>query len=483
MPALLIEQRKNECSVLLHDAFREDLFNAAIKKISSQEKLAQYLSEKLNKPITREQVKSWKNGKHVYGWKIFTPFVVLSELAQITGVTEKDILSQVDKYDRLWLDPRKSMLLVSATQNVKLMKKDAELYVDLLSLLPERTLETQRARKHIPLFYTADEKIINLWSEASWQKSCITIKRQVELNNLFFEGLALYASEGVTKTINAYNGGIYFGNSEPSIINLFLAWLDSILLNYNPVFCIDFNGCSIDENKIKSFWASNIDKNMNVENIKIRLRRNLGSDLLKNYGIFQVKINNTVLKSFIIELLEKTKPLILSNSEYAIYYLKGLLAAEGSVSSKGVLKAVSIGCVNKEQRTFISKILNKLKLNYSMGQNQFSITGWESFYKLYRADAFEILQVNNYSKKQRFLEGLKAHQFTNGIIKLRDFAEKEFTAQDWSRKYGLKYYISGHRFLKRLVSKGFLRTCVRNGCRYYGMAPGKQDMFNAIWSL
>lgn len=373
------------------------------------------------------------------------------------------------------------MQLVSVNKN--LVNKGGKFCVDLLAFLPQKTLETYRARKRLPLYCVANEKIINLWSEASWQKSGIKIKRYVDLDSLFFEGLALYAGEGVTKTVNAYNGGIYFGNSEPSILNLFLDWLDSFLLNYNPLFSVDFNGCSVNELRVKSFWVSHINRNIGAEKIKVRLRSNLGSDLIRNYGVLQIRVNNTVLKSFIIELLERTKPVILSNQKYMVDYLRGLLAAEGSMDSKCVLKAVTVGCVNDEQGKFISQILNRLKLNYYRGKNQFSITGWESFYILYKMNAFEIMQINNYSKKQRFLDGLKAHRFTQNLIKLRDFAGKEFTAQDWSKKYGLKSYISGHRFLKRLVIKEFLNTSIKNRCRSYRINSKKQQVLTAIWNL
>lgn len=483
MSNTLIYMIKEDYSVLLEKDFRLKFFDAAISKFGSQAALAEYLSNKIkNRKITRENIKEWLKGKHRYGWDILTPVNVIRRLGSINSISFDDIMSHAVKFNPEWEDPRKQCLLVQK-RRILIIKKFDGLYLDLATILPVKSLEAMRSRKSLPLFVKIDNNFIKLWSGASWKKSEINLVRHLRLDDLFFKGCAIYISEGVNK-INrgACNSFIGLGNSEPSIINLFLKWLNSYLINYKLSYRLEYNGVRVNGIKLKEFWSKKID--IESEFIKIYLRKNYKSSLINNFGTLNIRIDNTVLKSFVINLLKVSRRLTLNNKGWQISYIKGLLASEGSVNNYNhTLKAVTIGSTNPDERIFIKALLKKLGLKYCEGKNQLNIINWNSFYKLFTYDAFEIEQINNYSKKARFIIAFKNHQKTKKLIKLFPFKHKIFTAYDWQKYYGLKYYISAHKFLNSLVKEDLLKTKLLKNKKYYSINKYRLKELEKIWSL
>jgi len=471
--------KKEVYSVLLGGEFRREFLNKVISKSKTQTGLAKYLNSKIRRrKIIREDIKGWLKGKHNYGWDILIPIDVLKELCNINSQNFEKVISHAIKFNPPWKNPKKERYLIKRASQSIITKIENKHYLDLFSILPEKTLESIRSRKRLPLFAKILDDEIELWSEANWKKSSINLKRFTELNELFFVGSAIYSSEGTTK-IGRYNDSISIGNSEPSIINLFFRWLNSFLKNYKLNIKIDFNGNKCDEKKLIDFWKKNVPYIKNCQ-ILVRKRNQFGSRLVNNMGVLNIKIANTVLKSFLIKLINSSKKFALSNNSYSLAYLRGLLASEGSVS-RPKLKEVTIGCTNEKERRFIKKLLKKLRLKFTEGENQLSITGWNSFFFLYKNNAFTIPQINSISKIDVFSNGFKEHQTTRGIIKLKRFGNKKFTANDWQKEFNLKHYISSHKFLKKFVKSRLLLTQFKNNIKFYYINPKKVGYLKQIW--
>jgi hypothetical protein len=466
-------------SVLLNEEFRKKFLDEAISKFGSQTSLAKYLNSKIKRrKIIRENIKGWLKGKHINGWDILIPLDVLKELCSINAQNLKKVLEYATKFNPPWKDPKNKKYLILKKRPL-VVEKNYKNYLSLFSILPKQTLPSTRSGKRLPLFTKISNTEIELWSEANWKRSYIKIKEFVELNDVFFIGSAIYSSEGTTK-IGKYNDSISIGNSEPAIINLFFKWLDSFLQDYKCGVKIEFNGESCNEAKLINFWKEQVPSIKNHE-ISIRKRPQAGSGLINNRGVLNIKISNTVLKSFISALITNSKKITLSNKSYSLHYLSGLIASEGSVS-KDKLKEVTIGCTNIKERRFIRKLLKRLGLNFTEGKNQLSITGWNNFYFLYKNDIFNIPQINSISKRERFNGGFKEHQTTRGIIKLKKFKEKKFTARNWQKEFNLKRYISAHKFLKKFVEKKILLTEFKKNIKVYWINPQKIDFLESVWS-
>ena len=468
-----------EYSVLLDKRFRKIFFNKAISKFKTQTVLAKYLSSNLNRKVIRENIKGWLKGKHKAGWDILTPISILEEICIINNMNLKMVLEHAIKFNPPWKDPKKINFLVKQNE-IKLINKNNKKYLDLTTIIPKTTLASIRSRKNLPLFVNIKKDEIELWSEACWKKSIIKLNRYIELNDLFFIGLALYTSEGTTK--GKCNDSISIGNTEPAIINLFFKWIDSFLKDYQCVVRINFNGKVDNKKQIIEFWKNKVHF---VKNFKILITERIesGSGLIHNMGTLNIRITNTVLRAFIINLIDKSKKLVLSNKNYSINYLNGLLACEGSVYIKKMIKTVSIGATDKKERLFIKRLLKKLNISYCEGKYDIVIGNWYSFFRLYKYNVFDIPQINNYSKNKRFLEGFKNHRKTKKIINLYPFKNKEFTANDWRKYYNLKSYISAHKYLNPLTKEKFLKFRLLKNRKYFYINPSRLEELNSIWGL
>jgi hypothetical protein len=471
--------KKESYSVLLEEKFRKEFLEIAIAKFGSQRALAEYLRTKIKgRKISRENVKDWIKGKHIYGWDILIPISILRELCKINSQDLQIVLTKSIKFNPPWYDPKKRGDLI-IIKNIPLIKEiNNRNYLDLASIIPSQTLTSIRSRKKLPLFTKIKETEVELWSEANWKKSSIKLKRFIELNDLFFIGSAIYSSEGTTK-IGKYNDSISLGNSEPSIINLFFEWLDSFLIGYKFSVKIEYNGKKCDERAVIKFWKEKVHYIKNSK-IKVIQRDKYGSSLINNMGTLNIKISNTVLKSFLIKLLEMSKKITLTKKIYLLDYLKGLLASEGSVS-RPVLKEVTIGCINGKQREFIKRLLNRLEIKFTEGKNQLSLTSWKNFFLLYKNDIFFIKQINGINKKETFIEGFKNHQTTKGFVKLKRFTNKEFNAKEWQKEFELKYYNSSHKFLEKFIKNKLLLTRFEDNTKFYYLNPKKIDFLKKIW--
>jgi len=430
--------------------------------------------------IRRENIKDWLRGKHIRGWDILIPIDVLKELCKLNLEGLNEVIQYAIRFNPSWKDPNKKRYLIEKEKKIQVIGRGNEKYLDIFSMLPKETLPSTRSGKRLPLFCKVLDEEIELWSEANWKKSYVKLNRFISLDELFFVGSAIYSSEGTTK-IGRYNDSISLGNSEPAIINLFFGWLNSFLKKYIFSVRVEFNGKNSNKEQLSNFWKSKVHFIRNMS-IPVRERPELGSCLINNKGTLNIKVSGTVLKSFIISLLNSSKKIALTSEKYSLDYLKGLLASEGSVS-RPKLKEVTIGCTNRDERKFIQKLLKKLRLKFTIGKNQFSIHGWKSFLFLYNNDVFDIPQINNLSKKSIFNEGFKNHQTTKGIIKLQEFSNQKFKAYDWQKKFNLKSYISAHKFLRKFVENGLLLTNFEDNIKIYYINPEKADFLKKIWGI
>jgi hypothetical protein len=473
--------KKEVYSVLLNDDFRITFFNKAISNFKNQTALATYLNSKIKKrKIIRENIKEWLRGKHHYGWDVLIPLDVIKELCVINSQDIDDVLNNAIKFNPPWKDPKNKEHLILNSKKYKTIKIDNQDYLDLASILPKTTLKSVRSHKKLPLFVSISADKIKLWSEANWKKSTIQTKRYVKLDETFFLGSAIYASEGTTK-IEKYNDSISIGNTEPSIINLFFRWVDKYLENYQFNVELEFNTKKDNKEKSLNFWKTKV-QSIKDSKIAQRERPNYGSRLIHNRGSLKIKISNTVLKAFIINLIEVSKKITLSKKEYSIQYLKGLMASEGSVS-RPILKEVTIGCAIGKEREFIKRLLKNLSLTFTEGKNQLAITNWASFLFLYKNNVFEIPQVNSISKKDVFEVGFKNHQTTKRMLKLKRFKNEEFTAKDWQKEFNLKRYISAHKFLKKFTEDKIVLTKLKNNIKLYSINPKKKELLEQIWKI
>ncbi|MFH0837215.1 MAG: LAGLIDADG family homing endonuclease [Candidatus Aenigmatarchaeota archaeon] len=461
-------------SVLLDDNIRDKLLANSIEKIGSQERLARYLSNKLNRKIIRETVKGWKKGKHIYGWNLFIPTDVLKELCNITGSSYRKTMKTVIRYNPIWKDPEKKKYLIKE-RKMKTIERGTDIFLDIASILPQTTLEAKRSRKFLPLFAEIHDDSILLWSENTWNASKILINRYIKIDKLFFRACSIYFSEGVTKMNAIENGKISLGNTEPDIINTFIRFINKILINYKARYKIDMNckNSPYNSEKIKEFWIKNIEYEIDSKKLNISERKNFGSGLMKNNGSFHFIINSTVSKPLLMNIIKASENLSLKRKNWSREFLQGLFICEGSVNNKNnILKDMRIGTTKNRERAFIKKLLVNLKINFTECKYDISIHGWENFCRIYTYEIFPFKQVNSISKEDKFITGFKNLRETRKLCKLIKFQQRKFTMKDWKKDHEMKYYNSPQSTLNWLVSRGFLEKIKNNNKVFYKVRDG-----------
>ena len=157
-------------SILLNEKFRGNFISKAILKFKTQTALAKHLDSKLDRRVTRENIKEWLKGKHKYGWDILIPINILKELCIINSQNIEEIFNHAVKFNPPWKNPNKINLLVKQNK-IRVIKRNNKKYLDLATILPQTTLKSIRSRKKLPLFAKIKKNEIELWSEACWKKS------------------------------------------------------------------------------------------------------------------------------------------------------------------------------------------------------------------------------------------------------------------------------------------------------------------------
>jgi len=230
----------------------------------------------------------------------------------------------------------------------------------------------------------------------------VIVKKTMALDELFFEGLGLWHGEG------AKGKGIYFSNSSAQIVNHFLTFIEEKLGLSRVEFKVTVCAPNDDEpDEIRKRWsevlripADNftavcVDPRINRENV-------------------QVYLNSIVLVELLMNLHEKLKPLIESNTKFAAAYLRGIFAGEGSVLLKksGVLFHVDFATKDADSVKFYKQCLDFLGIThgeYMARSLKFQVYGRKNFQR------FKELGIHTLhpEKRAKFERGFANYKRTN----------------------------------------------------------------------
>jgi len=183
---------------------------------------------------------------------------------------------------------------------------------------------------------------------------------KLEINSeLFFEGLGLYIGEGV---LTEKTNEIALSNTSAQVLQFFLKWLYNCFTikkkDLNIYIYVPLNNF----NKLKV-----IEKWSNLLNVKEGLIRNVYYHKKSKEEYALIVCNKAVLRYLLNELVRNFLHFTLSNTNLSVAFLRGILAAEGSVylNPKKNVHHVEIGMKDDEIIGLVGNILNKLGVDYS----------------------------------------------------------------------------------------------------------------------
>jgi len=262
--------------------------------------------------------------------------------------------------------------------------------LDLFGILPRKF-----NRKEVIVEKVGDGRV-KVKLKPSGRSKSILIKRFIELDRLFFEGLGLWQGEG------GKSKGLYFGNNCPALINHFLNFVERKLGIKRDEFKVTVNSPNLNEKEetIKERWSRLLKiprENFTKVCYDARIR--------KEYA--QVYINGVVLLMVVKTLHEKLRKIILQNTTYAASYIRGIIASEGSIHLKksGVLSHVAISTKNLDDMEFYKVCLMVLGIKSTKYQEKrcaFPIYGKPNFIKMLNLGLVSL----HPEKKVKFKSGL-----------------------------------------------------------------------------
>jgi len=231
----------------------------------------------------------------------------------------------------------------------------------------------------------------------------IILRRHIELNQLFFEGLGLWVGEG------AKSKGLYFGNTSQELLLHWLKFVEEVLLMPRELFKVTIVLPKIVENvvEIKNKWSELLRIPIeNFTNVSFKV-----NGTPSNFEYIHIYFSSIILSEIMNSICRKIKGLILENQEFSVSFLRGLFSGEGGVvlNSRSRVHHVHLSNQNIELIEFVTEILKRLGIErgkYFYESRKFPIYGKKNFEKLIRMCIFKL----STEKKIKLEEGFKEYE-------------------------------------------------------------------------
>jgi len=248
-----------------------------------------------------------------------------------------------------------------------------------------------------------EKVVLSSFSIRGRESKRIIVNRFLTLDDLFFEGLGLWQGEG------SKDKGLYFCNSCIEILLYFLRFVEERIGLPRKAFRVVLHVPRLDGlgSELKEKWSKKLA-------IPVKNFTSICVDPRMNRVHVQIYFNSIVLVELLKALHEGLKPLILSRTEFAAAYLRGIFAAEGSVilRKSGVLHHVNISSGDKKTIEFLEKCFSFLGITVSKyetkGRN-LPVHGRRNFEQ---ANNFDVYRMNP-EKRAKFELGFANYKRVN----------------------------------------------------------------------
>jgi len=230
----------------------------------------------------------------------------------------------------------------------------------------------------------------------------VVVNRLIGLDDLFFEGLGLWVGEGGKAK------GIYIGNSCPELLLRFLDFVEKKIGIDRRGLRVTLNSPSLtNEHTTRERWSKMLQ--IPAENFTA-----ICEDPRMNQEYAQIYFNSVVLVELLKTIHEKVKSLILSQTKFAVAYLRGIFAAEGSVilRKSGILHHLNISSKDEKVIEFLKECLASVGITpseYQSKSRNLPIHSWRNF-KRFKELGIHTLHPE---KREKFEHGFANYKRTN----------------------------------------------------------------------
>jgi len=276
--------------------------------------------------------------------------------------------------------------------------------IDLYNSLPNRNKQFDW-----PLAIVKKGSTITVWSP---QALAQIIPRYVKIDEELFEVFGLIQGEGYKKTPI---GGtrIDFVNSNKEIINKILHFFQKRLDIPSSKWSAFINYVYYPkkpknlDHKLIDYWSR---KTM-IPRDSFKRVNYLGGKGIRSakFGVLHIFIPSCVLGNICLSILEIVEKLAVRNKKYASWFLRGLMAADGSATLKkyknyNTLRIAELALENDHEKKLYFAVMKAINLkvkDYSLSSRKLCLSGWDNFLKLAQENIFKLHKVKN----NKFNEG------------------------------------------------------------------------------
>jgi hypothetical protein len=319
------------------------------------------------------------------------------------------------------------------------------------------------------LYLSIPSNYIGIWYQyGNGRINFFILPKELKLDEEFEEVFGILQGEMLQK-----GKEIRISNSEPKIINLLLEFFDENKIIRKDAWdlTVSINSKNISEDQkqqicenIRKYWSTQL--SIPPDRIRnIYWYDQFNSTLDPNYGEINLRFNNASLRKVIDFLLEFAKKKALENKNFAIGFLRGLFAAEGSVeiSKDGRLLEVRLAAKKLKDRKLYKKICEVAGLQASceIKHHHVRVHNLTNFFKCLEYDIFKL----HAKKKENFILQLKKFVTVRALYYI---CESPKTVKELVELLKLDDYRNLNKNLSRLTRENIInRVMTKKGYVYF----------------
>jgi len=252
---------------------------------------------------------------------------------------------------------------------------------------------------------------IKIGDNAYWSN----VPMRIPVNEELIEGIGYYVGDGRVKT----NRGLSTTNTDLETIKFFINWLkkDFNAKTENIKINIFLPRSDFNVSSEKRKWSKLLETNINSVKRKYQF---------KDYHKAQIEVlySRTITKLLLDKLLPIIKEKCLTNKSFAMAYVRGIMAAEGSprYNAKSHQRAIHLKMKDKTEVQYVFKLLKFLGLTPSFlfskqdGEWLVSISGFSELKELDKINIFRS-HLDRKRKLKKILSNYRHQQAKKGQIR------------------------------------------------------------------
>lgn len=283
----------------------------------------------------------------------------------------------------------------------------------------------------------------------------VTFKKEIELNDFFFEIIGLYYGDGINSRKGTGKTQTGLANSNPELHNYWIQFCEALGTNRSELRAKISVGeyTNFDEKEVLNYWKSKTILSEANFIPTISIKKAINS---KKQGLLLTAYNSRIFKDVFNRIFDFSLVLTRNNENFATPFLRGLFSAEGHIGKRkcGTLNYLEIPVKDKKRRKYVKSLFSLIGISPKNDWDRINIYSHNNFKTFNRLKLHTLHQ----DKKKKFEESFK-------LTKPKDGTRKKIVELLRNEKYLTRFQIADilntgisgtHKILKSLEMKNII---------------------------